>query len=73
MSIAISAGALVASSAFASGYGPAPYYNGADGAPASQRGISMQTIAAEQGSAGSADEASMAKVSQPSQTAEVQQ
>jgi hypothetical protein len=34
--------------AFASGFGPAPYYNASQGAPASQRGVSSQTVAAEQ-------------------------
>ena len=32
---------------FASGYGPAPSYRPADGAPASQRGQSAQTVTAE--------------------------
>jgi len=35
-------------SAFASGYGPAPFYRPAVGAPSSQQGPSAQTIAAEQ-------------------------
>ena len=43
--IAISASA--AAPAFASGYGPAPAYRPAVGAPASQRGQSAQTLAAE--------------------------
>src|SRR5262245_34325065 len=44
------AGALCALSApvFASGYGPSPYYQPGVGAPVSQRGISAQTLAAEQ-------------------------
>lgn len=33
--------------AFASGYGPAPFYKPSAGAPASQRGQSVQTLAAE--------------------------
>ncbi|WP_242539688.1 hypothetical protein [Trinickia mobilis] len=33
--------------AFASGYGPAPFYRPSEGAPASQRGQSAQTLAAE--------------------------
>jgi len=33
--------------AFASGYGPAPFYRPSVGAPASQRGQSEQTLAAE--------------------------
>ncbi|WOD13677.1 hypothetical protein [Paraburkholderia kirstenboschensis] len=41
--------AAVAAPAFASnGYGPAPSYNPLVGAPASQRGQSAQTLAAEQ-------------------------
>ncbi|TKC85988.1 hypothetical protein FAZ69_22000 [Trinickia terrae] len=45
---------LVAASApaFASGYGPAPAYRGSIGAPASQRGQSAQTLAAERDAAG---------------------
>jgi len=34
-----------ASHAMASGYGPAPYYSPMDGAPMSQQGMNMQTIA----------------------------
>lgn len=41
------AAAVVSAPAFASGYGPAPYYSAAQGAPASQRGQSAQTLAAE--------------------------
>jgi hypothetical protein len=44
--------ALAASAAvpaFASGYGPAPAYRPSVGAPASQRGQSLQTLAAESG------------------------
>ena len=44
----IAASAAVAAPAFASsGYGPAPSYNPIAGAPASQRGQSAQTVAAE--------------------------
>ncbi|SAL29083.1 hypothetical protein AWB74_01278 [Caballeronia arvi] len=40
--------AVAAGSAFASsGYGPAPHYDPLAGAPASQRGVSAQTIASE--------------------------
>ncbi|WP_321940232.1 hypothetical protein [Paraburkholderia sp. J8-2] len=38
--------ASAAAPAFASGYGPAPFYRPAVGAPASQRGQSAQTFAA---------------------------
>ncbi|MFM0139370.1 hypothetical protein [Caballeronia grimmiae] len=37
-----------AGSALASGYGPAPFYRPAVGAPSSQQGPSAQTIAAEE-------------------------
>jgi hypothetical protein len=40
--------ALLAAPAFASGYGPAPFYNAKAGAPSSQRGPSAQTLSAEQ-------------------------
>jgi hypothetical protein len=46
--VLIAASASIAAPAFAtSGYGPAPFYNPEVGAPASQRGPSAQTIAAE--------------------------
>ena len=41
-------GVAASTSAFASGYGPAPFYKPSIGAPASQRGQSAQTIMAEQ-------------------------
>jgi hypothetical protein len=37
----------VSTGAFASGYGPAPFYRATVGASASQRGQSVQTVAAE--------------------------
>lgn len=43
----VAASASVAAPAFASGYGPAPFYRPSVGAPASQQGVSSQTIAAE--------------------------
>ena len=43
--VALSASA--AAPAFASGYGPAPFYKPSIGAPASQRGQSVQTLVAE--------------------------
>ncbi|SAK93805.1 hypothetical protein AWB82_06745 [Caballeronia glebae] len=44
----IAVSAVAAGSAFASsGYGPAPHYDPLAGAPASQRGLSAQTIASE--------------------------
>jgi hypothetical protein len=48
----IAASATLAAPAFASGYGPAPSYRPAVGAPASQQGPSAQTIAAEQATSG---------------------
>ena len=50
--IALSASA--AAPAFASGYGPAPAYRPEVGAPASQRGQSVQTLAAERTGSGNA-------------------
>jgi hypothetical protein len=47
----VAASAALAAPAFASGYGPAPSYNPTVGAPASQRGQSAQTVAAEQAQA----------------------
>lgn len=46
-----------AAPAFASGYGPAPFYRPAVGAPASQRGQSVQTRAAERDDVASSQEA----------------
>jgi hypothetical protein len=44
----IAATTTIAAPAFASGYGPAPSYRPSVGAPASQRGQSAQTVAAEE-------------------------
>ncbi|WP_158937650.1 hypothetical protein [Burkholderia sp. S171] len=50
--VLVAASAALAAPAFASsGYGPAPSYNPTVGAPASQRGQSAQTVAAEQAQA----------------------
>jgi hypothetical protein len=49
--------ASIAAPAFASGYGPAPFYRPAVGAPAAQRGQSEQTVAAERTDASVAREA----------------
>jgi hypothetical protein len=43
----VAASASIAAPAFASGYGPAPYYRPSVGAPASQQGQNAQTVAAE--------------------------
>ncbi|GAB7523235.1 hypothetical protein [Paraburkholderia sp. 2C] len=45
--VLIAASAALAAPAFASGYGPAPFYHPSTGAPVSQRGQSAQTLAAE--------------------------
>ena len=47
--------ATASTAAFASGYGPAPQYRPSLGAPASQRGQSVQTLAVEKGAVSSAD------------------
>ncbi|SAL66389.1 hypothetical protein AWB67_03677 [Caballeronia terrestris] len=46
-----------AAPAFASGYGPAPFYTPSIGAPATQRGQSVQTLAAERDDAAGAQSA----------------
>jgi hypothetical protein len=51
--VLIAASATLAAPAFASGFGPAPFYRPATGAPASQQGQSEQTVAAERASADS--------------------
>ncbi|HVE10231.1 MAG TPA: hypothetical protein VNE00_23450 [Paraburkholderia sp.] len=50
VAIALAAAAATSAltrTALASGYGPAPFYQPADGAPASQRGMSAQALAAD--------------------------
>lgn len=47
----VAASATLAAPAFASGYGPAPFYRPSVGAPASQQGQSVQTVAAERANA----------------------
>ncbi|CAN7762452.1 hypothetical protein LJR031_007170 [Caballeronia sp. LjRoot31] len=49
--VLVLAAASAALPAFASGYGPAPFYHPDLGAPASQRGQSALTVAAERGAA----------------------
>jgi hypothetical protein len=49
----VAASASIAAPAFASGYGPAPFYRPSVGAPASQQGQSAQTVAAEHANADS--------------------
>ncbi|MPW21063.1 hypothetical protein GCT13_30370 [Paraburkholderia sp. CNPSo 3157] len=52
----IASSASLAAPAFASGYGPAPFYRPDDGGPASQRGQSAQTLAVEEAQARMMDE-----------------
>ncbi|SIT50755.1 conserved exported hypothetical protein [Paraburkholderia piptadeniae] len=47
VALAIAVSASVTAPAFASGYGPAPFYKPSVGAPASQSGQSLRTVAAE--------------------------
>jgi hypothetical protein len=49
--VLVAASAMIAAPAFASGYGPAPFYRPAVGAPASQQGQSAQTVAVERANA----------------------
>jgi len=53
----VAVSASLAAPAFASGYGPVPFYHPSVGAPASQRGQSAQTVAAERQDANSANTA----------------
>ncbi|MEM5342813.1 hypothetical protein [Paraburkholderia azotifigens] len=53
----VAVSAAVAAPAFASGYGPAPFYHPSVGAPASQRGVSAQTVAAEHNAAAASNDA----------------
>ncbi|WP_345813846.1 hypothetical protein AAGS40_06090 [Paraburkholderia sp. PREW-6R] len=47
----VAVSASIAAPAFASGYGPAPFYRPSTGAPASQQGQNAQTVAAERANA----------------------
>jgi len=47
IALLIAFSASAAAPAFASGYGPAPFYKPSVGAPASQSGQSVRTVAAE--------------------------
>jgi hypothetical protein len=47
----VAVSASIAAPAFASGYGPAPFYRPSTGAPASQQGQNSQTVAAERSNA----------------------
>lgn len=56
ITLLIASSASLAASAFASGYGPAPFYRPDVGAPASQQGQTSQAMAAEEGRAAMNDE-----------------
>ena len=64
--VAVSASA--AAPVFASGYGPAPFYRPAVGAPASQSGPSVRTVASERGDVTGLEEAYGGAVSGLSQS-----
>ena len=57
VALLVAVSASVAAPAFASGYGPAPFYKPSDGAPASQNGQSLRTVAAERESAATPEKA----------------
>ncbi|RFU44846.1 hypothetical protein [Paraburkholderia sp. DHOC27] len=59
----VAVSASLAAPAFASGYGPAPFYRPSVGAPASQRGESAQVIAAERNDAAASTGANVADTS----------
>jgi hypothetical protein len=58
-SLLVASSAALAAPAFASGYGPAPVYRPDVGAPVSQRGQSVHTMAAEEGQGNVIDERSI--------------
>jgi hypothetical protein len=47
VALLVAVSASITAPAFASGYGPAPFYQPSVGAPASQSGQSLRTVAAE--------------------------
>jgi hypothetical protein len=57
IALLVAASASAAAPAFASGYGPAPFYRPAVGAPASQSGQSVRTVAAERADVTGSDQA----------------
>ncbi|MEM5331289.1 hypothetical protein VSR34_32630 [Paraburkholderia sp. JHI2823] len=61
--------ASVAAPAFASGYGPAPGYRPSIGAPESQRGQSLQTLAASTSGNNGAQGAQAAQAAQATEAA----
>ncbi|MGX6999473.1 hypothetical protein [Caballeronia sp. KNU42] len=57
VALLVAVSAFAAAPVFASGYGPAPFYRPAVGAPASQSGQSVRTVTAERANATGSDEA----------------
>jgi hypothetical protein len=57
VALLVAGSASTAAPAFASGYGPAPFYRPTAGAPASQSGQSARTVAAERDDATGSEEA----------------
>ena len=57
VALLVAVSATAAAPAFASGYGPAPFYRPAVGAPASQSGQSVRTVAAERDDVTGSEEA----------------
>ncbi|MEX3640168.1 hypothetical protein OKW50_004143 [Paraburkholderia youngii] len=55
VALLVAVSASVTAPAFASGYGPAPFYKPSVGAPASQSGQSLRTVAAEREDAASTE------------------
>ncbi|HZZ11603.1 MAG TPA: hypothetical protein VFE79_13020 [Paraburkholderia sp.] len=66
----VAVSASIAAPAFASGYGPAPFYRPAVGAPASQQGQNSQTVAVERSTAQSNSYGGVNNVSSQSGTRE---
>ncbi|MGF6781381.1 hypothetical protein P3T21_006617 [Paraburkholderia sp. GAS334] len=78
LTLTIATISALSTSAFASGYGPAPFYHPLEGSPASQRGVSAQTVVAEQAAqaqtrTAKATEDSRPKVAQVISTSQAQQ
>ncbi|RZF28552.1 hypothetical protein EVC45_17000 [Paraburkholderia sp. UYCP14C] len=57
VALLVAVSASVTAPAFASGYGPAPFYKPSIGAPSSQSGQSLRTVAAEREDATGAEKA----------------
>ncbi|MEX3857955.1 hypothetical protein AB3X94_28575 [Paraburkholderia sp. BR10923] len=68
VALLVAVSASVTAPAFASGYGPAPFYKPSVGAPASQSGQSLRTVAAERGDEATPEKAYGGAVSGQSQS-----